>query len=41
MMKCVTIKGMMDDGAGTEEDIPLPEIDKKTFDKVVEFCKHL
>ena len=41
MMKCVTVKGMVDDGTAAEEAIPLPDINKETFDKVVVFCKYL
>ena len=41
MVRCVTIKGMVDDGTASEEAIPLPDINKPTFDKVLEFCKYL
>ena len=35
----VLVKSMIDD-AGTEEDIPLPNVKKATLDKVIEFCQH-
>ena len=42
MLKSNTVKGMVDDGtAVSDEAIPLPEINKATFDKVIEFCKYI
>ena len=35
----VLVKSMIDD-AGTEEDIPLPNVKKNTLEKVIEFCQH-
>ena len=35
----VLIKSMIDD-AGTDEDIPLPNVKKAVLEKVIEFCEH-
>eukprot|EP00347_Sterkiella_histriomuscorum_P016771 403351914 len=36
----ILIKGMIDD-ADVEEEIPLPDIQKKTLDQIIEFLTHL
>ncbi|CAI2379979.1 unnamed protein product [Moneuplotes crassus] len=35
----VLVKSMIDD-SGTEEVIPLPDVEKSVFEKVLEFCLH-
>lgn len=39
--QCVTIQNLVEDGLASSSDgIPLPEVDGKTFAKVVEYCQH-
>ena len=38
--RCALIKGQIDDGSA-EEEIPLPDIDKKTFEKVLVYLEHV
>ena len=38
--KSVLIKGLIEE-SGTEEEIPLPQINKKTLEKVIVFCTHI
>lgn len=41
MMKSVHVRGMIEDGGDSSEEIPLPDINKPTLDKVIEFLKHV
>jgi S-phase kinase-associated protein 1 len=41
MMRSVHIRGMIEDGGDSSEEIPLPDISKPTLDKVIEFLKHV
>ena len=38
--KSVLILGIIDD-AGTEDAIPLPQVNKETLDKVLDYCKYI
>ena len=38
--KSVLIKGLIEE-SGVEEEIPLPQINKKTLEKVIVFCTHI
>ncbi len=40
-MKSLTIASMIEDGGDETDEIPLPEITKPTFEKVLEFLRHL
>ena len=40
-MRAVTIKAMIDDSFDPEDFIPLPDITKLTFEKVLEYLKHV
>ena len=38
--KSTLIKGLIED-AGTEEEIPIPNVKKEVLDKIIEFCTHI
>ena len=38
--QCETIKNLVEDGLASVDEIPLPEIDGKTFTTVVEYCRY-
>ncbi len=40
IQKSFLIKGLIED-AGIEEEIPLPNIKKQTFDKIIEYCEFI
>jgi hypothetical protein len=41
VIRAVTIKAMIDDSFDPEDTIPLPDITKVTFEKVLDYLKHI
>ena len=41
MKQSVLIRGMIEDSDDTDQEIPLPDVTKKTLEKVIEFLRHL